>query len=299
MTGPPAHPDGLTIRPLTADDLPVTERLSARTFDDADRRTRRVSDPEPTPRTAEASRAWIERARHFLTHDPDGCCIATRGDDVIGFALSQNRGHCWYLWTYGLAPGHQGRGVGGALMDKVLAHAGGRPGMLSSTVHPGATRRYRMAGFELHPQMRMVGRVERALLPAVRGLRDGDAHDIEWMDDLDERRRGGGHGPDHELLLATQHLTVSSPPRPAGYVYTSQDRRPHLLAADDATTASDLLVDALASTTGPTLVNCITAQNHWAVDVGLTARMDIGQEGYLALRDMRPPSPYLPSGHFL
>jgi hypothetical protein len=80
-----------------------------------------------------------------------------------------------------------------------------------------------------------------------------DADDIEWMDQLDQRRRGGGHGPDHELLLATQYLTVSRPPRP-GYVSTRDDGRPNLLAADDTTTAGDLLTDALARTSGPTLV---------------------------------------------
>jgi GNAT superfamily N-acetyltransferase len=293
----PHHGD-VTVRRLEPADLTATEAVSAWTFDDADRRTRRVSDSEPKPRTADESAMWIERALHFLTHDPGGCWIAARDDDVIGFALSQNRGACWYLWTYGVAPGHQGNGVGAAMMAAVLAHADGRPGILFSTVHPGATRRYRLAGFELHPQMRPVGHVDRTGIPAVSGLRDGDADDIEWMDELDERRRGGGHGPDHELLLATEHLTVSRPPRP-GYVYTRDDGGPTLLAADDTTTASDLLNDALAGTPGPTLVNCITAQNHWAIDVGLTARLDIGQEGYLALRGLAPPAPYLPSGHFL
>jgi GNAT superfamily N-acetyltransferase len=296
MTGTP--PSDVAVRRLQPVDLAATEAVSAWTFDEADRGTRRVSEPEPTPRTAAESAAWIRRARHFLDHDPDGCWIAARADDVIGFALSQNRGACWFLWTYGVAPGHQGIGVGAALMDAVLAHAGGRAGMLSSTIHPGATRRYRLAGFELHPQMRMVGHVDRSGLPTVTGLTEGDADDIEWMDALDERRRGGGHGPDHELLLATQHLTVSRPPR-AGYVYARDDGRPTLLAADDTATACDLLTDALARTTGATLVNCITADNHWAVDVGLTARLDIGQEGYLALRGMAPPAPYLPSGHFL
>jgi hypothetical protein len=36
-----------------------------------------------------------------------------------------------------------------------------------------------------------------------------------------------------------------------------------------------------------------------AVDGGLAARLDIGQEGYLAVRGMLPPARYLPSGHFL
>ena len=36
-----------------------------------------------------------------------------------------------------------------------------------------------------------------------------------------------------------------------------------------------------------------------AVDVGLAARMSLHISGYLALRGMKPPMPYLPSGHYL
>lgn len=60
-----------------------------------------------------------------------------------------------------------------------------------------------------------------------------------------------------------------------------------------------MLWEALASSDGDTLVNCITTANHWAVDVGLAARLDIGQEGYLAVRGMTDPVPYLANGHFL
>src|SRR4051794_1023377 len=140
------HHGDVDVRRLEPADVTAAEAVSARSFDDADRGNRRVGDPEPRPRTADESARWIERALHFLAHDPDGCWIATRHDDVIGFALSQNRGGCWYLWTYGVAPGHQGNGVRAALMAAVLVHADGRPGMFSSSVHPGATRRYRLAG---------------------------------------------------------------------------------------------------------------------------------------------------------
>ncbi|GAA3878578.1 hypothetical protein GCM10023084_34400 [Streptomyces lacrimifluminis] len=40
-------------------------------------------------------------------------------------------------------------------------------------------------------------------------------------------------------------------------------------------------------------------QYQWAVDIGLAARLDIGQEGYIAVRGMPAPAPYLASGHFL
>jgi GNAT superfamily N-acetyltransferase len=95
------------------------------------------------------------------------------GDDIVSFAISQNCERLWYLATYGVLPGHQGRGIGKCLIDAVLGHAGDRPGLFSSTVHPGATRRYRLAGFSLHPQMRMVGTVDRSTLPVLTGLSGG------------------------------------------------------------------------------------------------------------------------------
>ncbi|HET9142777.1 GNAT family N-acetyltransferase [Actinophytocola sp.] len=275
------------IRPLREDDLPGAERASDVTF----------REPGGQPRTETASKQWIDRMSHLLAVDPGGCWVATDGPEIIGFAISQNRGAVWYLATYGVLPARQGKGVGRALMDAVLGHAGDRPGLFSATTHPGATRRYRLAGFLLHPQLRMVGTVDRSTLPAITGLREGEAGDVAWMDRLDETLRGAGHGPDHGYLLDNQRLVVSR--GRDGYVYIDDRGRASLLAAADPGIAADLLWEALASAQPDTLVNCITTDNHWAVDVGLAARLDIGQEGYLAVRGMAPPAPYLASGHFL
>jgi hypothetical protein len=150
----------------------------------------------------------------------------------------------------------------------------------------------------LSPQMRMVGVVDRSTLPALTGLRDGTIDDVEWMNRLDGTIRGAGHG-DHHFMVERVRLVVSASPRRRGYVYIDDRGRPALLAADREETAQDLLWEALASTERETLVNCITTANHWAIDVGLAARLDIDQEGYLALRGMPEPRPYLASGHFL
>ncbi|MFI2242673.1 GNAT family N-acetyltransferase [Streptomyces chrestomyceticus] len=288
---------------MREDDLPGAERASALTFLDADRRDRRVSDPEPELRSAAAARQWIDRMRYYLGTDPDGCHVAVEAgadvDHVVGFAVSQNRESLWYLATYGVLPGHQRRGIGKRLLDAVLAHADGRPGIFSSSVHPGATRRYRLAGFSLHPQMRMVGTVDRSALPAVDGLREGGAEDFWWMDRLDRELRGAGHGPDHGRLLASHRLVVSGDRAGPGYVYVDGRGRAALLAAGRADTAQRLLWEALAASDGSTLVNCITTPNEWAVDVGLAAGLAIGQEGYIAVRGMPVPAPYLADGHFL
>lgn len=280
-------------------DLESAERASAATFFDSDRLSRRVNEPEIQPRSPAASKDWIERMRFYLSVDPNGCWVAVQDAGVIGFAISQNRDRLWYLATYGVLPEHQARGIGKRLMDAALAHANGRQGIFSSTVHPGATRRYRRAGFLLYPQMRMVGTVDRARLPEVTGLQEGDAGDFEWMDRLDEALRGAGHGPDHRYMLDTMRLVVSRTKNSPGYVYIDGRGRASLLAAAHPETAQDLLWEALATSQGDTLVNCITTDNHWAVDVGLAARLDIGQEGYLAVRGMKDPAPYLASGHFL
>jgi GNAT superfamily N-acetyltransferase len=285
------------LRALTGADIAAAERTSDITFLEGDRLTRRVGEPEPTPRSATATTQWIDRTRYFLDEDPAGCWVAMDGDDLVGFAFAQNRGRFWFLWTYGVLPSHQGRGTGRRLMDAVLAHADGRPGMFSASIHPGATRRYRLAGFLLYPQLRMVGTVDRATLPAITGLREGTSDDFEWMDALDTRLRGDGHGPDHAYMLSSLRLMVTR--ARDGYVYLNEHGRAMLLAAGDEESASTLLWEALASSSGDTLVNCITTANHWAVDVGLAARLDIGQEGYLALRGMAEPAPYLASGHYL
>lgn len=285
------------VRPLEVADLEPTERTSDRVFLDADRRSRRIGDPEPEPRSPAARAQWIERMRHFLEVDPDGCWVADEEGEIVGFAISQNRGNLWFLATYGVLSDRQGLGIGRRLLDRAIAHAAGRPGIFSSTTHPGATRRYRLAGFTLHPQMRMVGVVDRSTLPASRGVREGGLDDLEWMNLLDEHLRGAGHGPDHEFMAKRMQLVVCS--RRRGYVDIDGRGRPALLAAADEQTARALLWEALAASSGETLVNCITTANHWAIDVGLAARLDLGQEGYLALRAMREPAPYLASGHFL
>ncbi len=46
-------------------------------------------------------------------------------------------------------------------------------------------------------------------------------------------------------------------------------------------------------------VHHITAANAWALDVGLAARLAIHQNGYLCVRQMKPPTPYLHHGSLL
>jgi hypothetical protein len=154
-------------------------------------------------------------------------------------------------------------------------------------------------GLSLHPQMRMIGRVDRSKLAAVNGLREGDAGDLDWMDRLDRELRGAGHGPDHGFMLKCLRLVVAAGSDGPGYVYIDDRGRAQLLAAARPQIARKLLWEALAAADGDTLINCITTANEWAIDVGLAAGLSIDQEGYIGVRGLRPPAPYLASGHFL
>ncbi|MGW7459945.1 hypothetical protein [Streptomyces sp. NPDC054797] len=146
----------------------------------------------------------------------------------------------------------------------------------------------------------MTGPVNRSALAAVTGLDEGDSADLGWMDRLDANLRGAGHGPDHTFMLSTLRLIVSRPPPAAARIRLPRRAGPRGAAGRrPARHGPTLLWEALASCPQEAFVPSITAANEWAMDVGLAAGLDIVQEGYVAVRDMTVPGPYLTGGHFL
>lgn len=289
----------VTIRPMRPEDVAAAERLSAEGFHELDSRMSPRSRAEPTMRTVERGAHWVARTQQFLRTDPEGCWVAEDATGMLGFATSFNREKLWCLATYAVRPDAQGRGIGRALLAAALHHGrGSLRGMVSSSSDPKAVRRYRLAGFSLHPQMFLSGTVDRSAIPVGEKVREGSAGDIELMDSIDRRTRGAAHGPDHELMLGFWPLLVSDTSTGSGYAYVDGGDVA-LLAATNRRTAARLLWEALASMEGQARVSHVTAANEWAIDVGLAARLDLHQEGYLALRGMDPPTPYLHNGALL
>ena len=295
MTGP-------IIRAMTPADVPAAERLSDDCFHELDLRMNRPAWPPPEPRSSGGAERWVERTLHFLTTDPGGCWVAEDDTGLLGFATSFVRDTTWCLATYVVRPGLQGRGIGKALLEAAMHHGRGcLHGMLSASADPKALRRYHLAGFELHPQMFLTGVVDRSAIPAIDKVREGSAGDVELMNSLDRRTRGAAHGPDHELLLRTWRLIVSDSSTGSGYAYLGDRNVVILLAASNRRTAARLLWTALAdaSTDRPVNVVHVTAANQWAVQVGMAARLELHQDGYLALRGVKPPAPYIHDGALL
>ena len=93
---------------------------------------------------------------------------------MVGFATSYTRELMWVLATYAVRPDAQGQGIGKALLAAALHHGRGcLRGMLASSADPKAARRYRQAGFSLHPQMALSGTVDRSAIPVVEKVREG------------------------------------------------------------------------------------------------------------------------------
>jgi GNAT superfamily N-acetyltransferase len=290
------------VRPMTVDDLPDVERVTDDAYFDLDVRTHRTGWPEAARRTPEQAESWRARFGHLLRTDPGGCFVAEDRGGVLGIVAGARRDLTFQLASLAVLPGIQGRGVGRQLLEASLAYGSGcLRGMLIASTDPRALRRYRLAGFTLHPLMVLWGRVPRAALPVVERVREGSLGDVDLLDSVDRQVRDAARGRDHELLAARYRLVVADRPAGSGYAYVAESGAPYTLAATNRRTATALLWEALAATDPdtPVTVSGVSAVNEWAVDVGMACRLELWNHNYLGLRGMRPPVPYLPSGLFL
>lgn len=277
-------------------------RLSQASYHASDLLHQPRSWPDPAPRGEDRARAWAQRALVTLETDPGGVWVAEDGTEIVGLVVSMVREGLWILSSFAVAPQAQGRGVGQQLLQAGLHHGrGALRGMFCSSDHPGAIRRYRAAGFDLHPQFAFRGVVDRSALPVAREMRDGTDRDLDLMDSVDRATRGAAHGRSHEVLLAQFPLRVVDRPTGQGYVYIGADGAPQLLAATSLRIARELMWESLAwaAPDRVTTVSHVNAANQWALDIGLAARLAVVTSGHLCLRGMKPPRQYLPHGSLL
>ena len=290
------------IRPMREADLAAMAELTATSYYEVDARTHQRAWPDPVRRPAARNGHWIARTRQALVTDPGGCWTAEVDGRVIGGAVSRVRELMWILASFAVESGHQGQGLGTQLMAAAMHHGRGcLRGMFAASADPGAVRLYRLAGFDVHPQMLLTGVVDRSAIPVVDRVREGTAGDVDLLNSVDRHTRGAAHLGDHQLLLDQFRLIVTDHSTGSGYAYVDVDGSPCLLAATNRRTAAHLMWESLASSPSGVQVSVhhITAANQWALDVGLAARLAIYQNGYLCVRQMKPPAPYLHHGSLL
>ncbi|MFJ1702215.1 GNAT family N-acetyltransferase [Kitasatospora sp. NPDC088346] len=246
----------------------------------------------------------LARTRHLARADAGGCWIAERDGETMGAALSLRREGVWILALFVVLPEAQGQGVGRLLLERAAAYGRGcLRGMLCASASPAAARHYRRAGFTLHPAMTLRGAVDRG------GLRDpgdipvhpGNAGHQHLLDSVDRRLRGAAHGPDHAYMIGHyDELLVADSLAGSGYCYR-HGGEVKLLGATSKRIATRLLREALSRVPQgrEALVEHLTAEQEWAVDVGLELGLSLETHGWVALRGMRPPTPYVPNGGLL
>jgi hypothetical protein len=231
---------------------------------------------------------------HLLEHDPTGCWVADDGT-VAGVVLSTRRDLLWCLAA--VAVNSSVAAVGPNLLQAALVYSQGcLRGMGVLTDDPSIARWVRMAGFALHPTMRLTGQVDRSAVPIVDGVRAATEVDRSFVESVDRRVRGAARGPDHEPLIDGARLLICDIATGSGYAF-HRDGSPVALGATTREVARRLLwgVLARAAPHRPIEIARLSAEQDWAVDVGLAAGLGLHVGGFLALRHMRPPSPYLPA----
>ncbi len=117
MTGHAMEVASMTLvyRPARADELQRAEELVVRSINDLTER--HGFGPMATLRPPDFQ-------LFSLKDDPDGLWVAEADGEIAGFALSWVCGDLWFLAELFVAPGHQGRGVGNALLARTFEHAG-------------------------------------------------------------------------------------------------------------------------------------------------------------------------------
>lgn len=282
MTSPTTHP--VTVRPMSAGDVEVAFEVQRAALLDLAGRMGRPAWEMSTAR----GRA---RIAHLLASDPDSCWVHDNGH-VEGVAVALVRDGMWFLSLLMVDPAAQGTGVGAALLEAALSTATDRS-WITSTDDPAALRRYRRAGFALHPSYTAHGTLDRSLLPATPGVRTGSYDDdAELVDRVLRHCRGAGiHGDlafaqttGAQLLVCDEGFAMV---RPGGIAW---------LVATSEQAGRELLVAAVAEAGDGVEVHWLTASQQWALEACLDLRLSLRAGANICLRGQQLRGAYLPNG---
>jgi predicted N-acetyltransferase YhbS len=261
---------------------------------------------EPAHPLLERTPEMVARGRHRIAHlqqtDPDGAWVAVDGESVVGVALSLRRGPMWFLSLLAVATELQSQGVGKRLLDASLrTSVGADSSWILSTTDPKAVRRYALAGFSPHPGYAGTGRFERSVLPAGLDVRDGDwAADGQLVDDVVTQLRGAPYGPDLDAMQTTgQQLLVAEDGRDRGFAIVRNGAVGSLGATSDALARRLLWATLAAGEERDVTIDWLTADQQWAIDVVLAARLSLTAGPSSCRRStLGPMTPYLPGGAY-
>ena len=205
-----------TFRPATNEDLAACAAIWRTSINDY---TNRLNLPEIPDDLAAVLRLY----GHLRSTDPDGFVVAEQVDGtgdarIVAFVSSLRRGPLWFLSMLFVLPEMQGKGLGRALLERVMPPAGSASlATCTDSVQPISNALYASLGMVPRmPLLRLVGLPERrgelAPLPAgIRAvpfeeIRDGAADGLrasaldDELDALDREVVGFAHRQDHDMV---------------------------------------------------------------------------------------------------
>lgn len=286
------------LRPMRSDDVERAEQVWYEAVT-----TLRATQALPgLPRTPELVARERRRIAHTLSTDPAGCWVAEDEGELVGLSQALVRDGIWVLSILGVLPGEQSSGVGRALLDAARRHGTeARAGIILASRDPRAVRRYLLAGFDARPCLTAWGRLVAGAAQRVSGqVRPGDDRDLDLVDDLDRRVRGGTRRVDIGHLLGNGgRLMVHDA---GGYAIVRAGRVGPLAAATEKI-ASEVLVGAWTAATeeGADVVEAgwLTGDQQWALRTAVAAGLELHPAGPLMVRgDVGPLRPYVANGAF-
>jgi ribosomal protein S18 acetylase RimI-like enzyme len=278
----------LEVGPFERDALPEAAAVSAAAFGFD------MTDPE-------AARSWQERVAYPLATDPAGAFVAERDGRVIGVVEAIVRERLWCLSLLAVQPGIQSAGAGRALMERSLEYGGDADGgLIVASNDPRAMRLYAQSGFSLLPTLKAEGATDRRRLPRPDPrIREGDHQDLEALAEISREVRGAAHTSELEFALGRDGQLLRLGDR--GFAVARPGHSLWLLVARDEDAARALLWHGLerVGNTDRASVRWITAEQQWAIEVLVRARLGLSAYGALCVRgDVGPLRPFIPSGPF-
>lgn len=282
------------LRPMTDEDVDAVMAV----IDDANTAAdHRAGQPRRQP---SAERRAFHRAgmHRFVARDPDGAWVAIddEGQRVVGMVEAIRRDDFWGLSMLFVSPSVQSRGIGRRLLDAALASAdGANVRMIMTSADPRALRRYALADLTIHPAVEATGAIDRSAIPSGLPGRPGGVDDLGLVAQVDATLRGSRA---EDVAFMLDHGFRMEVIEQRGYVLFSGHRLA-MLGAVDQPTAALLLWRFLAEAGDEAEIWCLTAQQDWAVQVALSARLRVVPAGPLFVGGRSlPPGPWLPSGWY-
>jgi GNAT superfamily N-acetyltransferase len=248
----------------------------------------------------ERLRRFGAREQRILAEEPDCCRVIESADGLLdAVALAVVREGIWVLATLAVHPGGQSGGAGRQVIEAAHAAGEGCHGwLIGATEDPRAWRLYHSLGLAIRPAIGASGKLDRALIPALPQVRDGDAGDLEECAAIDREIRGGARTRDLEALLADGDPLYRTDGGFAlgfrGTVLT--------LAARTEEEATALLWRVWADTPDGREAGSlwIDARQAWAVSAALSARLSLKPDGpYFTGGRLGPLTPWIPHSALL